>query len=56
MSSQKAKKYRLFFPSMEKQIVKSKSEEKRIILPSMNKEEVKSKSEEISEKDSVMQY
>ena len=56
MSSQKAKKYRLFFPSMEKQIVKSKSEEKRIILPSMNKEEVKSKSEEISEKDSVMLF
>ena len=56
MSSQKAKKYRLFFPSMEKQIVKSKGEEKRIILPSMNKEEVKSKSEEISEKDSVMLF
>ena len=56
MSSQKAKKYRLFFPSMEKQIVKSKSEEKRIFLPSMNKEEVKSKSEEISEKDSVTQF
>ena len=56
MSSRKAKKYRLFFPSMEKQIVKSKSEEKRIFLPSMNKEEVKSKSEEISEKDSVMLF
>ena len=56
MSSQKAKKYRLFFPSMEKRFVKSKSEEKRIILPSMDKGEVKSKSEEISEKDSVTQF
>ena len=56
MSSRKPKKNGLFFPSMEKQIVKSKSEEKRIILPSMNKEEVKSKSEEISEKDSVMLF
>ena len=56
MSSQKAKKYRLFFPSMEKQIVKSKSEEKRIILPSMNKAKVKQKSEEISKKDSVTRF
>ena len=48
MSSRKAKKYRLFFPSMEKRNSKSKTEEISKILPSMEKEEVKPKSEEIS--------
>ena len=56
MSSRKPKKSERFFSSMEKQIVKSKSEEKRIFFPSMDKAEVKSKSEEISEKDSVMLF
>ena len=48
MSSQKAKKYQLFFPSMEKRNSKSIPEEKAKILPSMEKEEVKRKSEELS--------
>ena len=56
MSSQKPKRNGLFFPSMEKRFVKSKTEEKRINLPSVNKAEVKSKSEEISEIDSVMRF
>lgn len=56
MSSRKPNKSERFFPSMEKQIVKSKGEEKQIFLPSMNKAEVKPKSEEISEKDSVAQF
>ena len=46
MSSQKAKKRRSFFPSIEKQNSKSISEEISKILPSMKKEEVKRKSEE----------
>ncbi len=56
MSSQKAKIYRTFFPSMEKQNSKSVSEDISKILPSMGKEEVKQESEELSKILSVMRF
>ena len=56
MSSQKAKKYRLFFPSMEKRNSKSISEEISKILPNMEKEEVKRKSEDLSNFLSVTRF
>ena len=56
MSSQKAKIYRLFFSSMEKQNSKSVSEEISKILPSMEKEEVKRKIEDLSNFLSVTRF
>jgi len=56
MSSQKEKKYRIFFSSMKKQNSKSISEEISKNLPSMKKEEVKRKSEELSNFLSATQF